>query len=201
MPNNAKTTKTKKSFKKANGNGFPDASQMLRYQGRIHLPGADENVRVIRNNLVLYSAIAANASGVIATVLGSSPSAAADWSNFAGLYDEYRTLGMEVTFCPSNQYTKGSVITTPMLVVLDRDDATAMTAYSLSSSYESCRFQSLENKWKRDARMNGGEEAVWLTTANPAAHYWFKFYAANLTALADYGAVLVTYLVEGRGRA
>jgi hypothetical protein len=140
-------------------------------------------------------------SGNLFAVINDDPSGFQDWSSMAAIYDEYRTLGMRIEFSPKDQYSKTTTVCRPVYTVVDRDSGGPLSSLNQAVQFESCQLKSLEHSWVREVRMQGDPtEARFLTTASPAPTYWFKFAGTGLSLTTTYGTVLVTILVQFRGR-
>lgn len=98
----------------------------------------------------------------------------------------------------------------PGIGVVDRNDSTPLSAPSIL--YESTRQLSLEDPWSDRSeyrgssvpalhiRMDGAEEAQWLSTGSTAAELYVKLYFSGLTASTTYGVYYVRALVQFRGQ-
>jgi hypothetical protein len=156
--------------------------------------------------------LTSTAGGTINNVFTSG---SATWNNFASyaaLYDEFRTLGMELEYFPSNRYTKVTTTCVPVLGVVDRADTTALTSFTNALTYASCRPLSLEDPWtsRREYRgssvpsltikMRGVEEAQWLPVASTFNAMAIKLWSTGLTAATSYGLFLVRGMIQFRGQ-
>lgn len=125
----------------------------------------------------------------------------AEWTSLAGLYGEYRTLGLEVKYYPINRYSKTTTNCTPLVVYVDRSTPTTVdTSYQQAASNESARIVSLEDPWVEVAKMQNAEESQFIATAGPGTLKSVKFYADGLSVSTAYGKVFVYLLVQFRGR-
>lgn len=161
-------------------------------------------------NLALTEVLPMNFTGIISSTVGgiidssysSDPStyALSDWTNFQGLYVEYRTLGLRVEFFPNNRYNKATVVCTPAIALVDREAGT-LGSYQVAMSHESAKKVSWEDPWSIEARMNGPNEANWIdTSSSPTYMYYVKFYSDGLSVSTAYGRFFVYLLIEFRGR-
>lgn len=153
---------------------------------------------------VLVSAqefISSSAGGVMQEVFSDDLTGFGDISRFQDIYDEMRVLGLQVEYYPNNRYSKTTTICRPVITVVDRNDATVLASYSDACNASSSRVDSLEDPWVRDCKMNGIEDAQFLTTATlTAARNFVKIYADGLSASTEYGFVQLKCLVQFRGR-
>jgi hypothetical protein len=175
------------------------ATKTITYNGPIRLVSADAEQSLHSLQLVNEFQITSSGAGIINNVFPSSPNGCADWSSLALVFDEYRTLGFRVEFYPDNRYSKTTTNCTPLLCVIDRDNAAALTTYTLGAQYESCMFVSIEDPWKREVKMNGIEDSGFVNTTSPAPTFYMKLYGQNLSVSTGYGLVIIRYLVQFRG--
>jgi hypothetical protein len=130
----------------------------------------------------------------------ATPSGAANWSNFAALWDEYRLLGFEVEFVPINQYQTTSASYPSGLVVVDHTDTTVLADATAACKYESVKLVSFRHRWKESWKMNGIEESVWVDTSSPATFGSIKIVSTStFTSSNLVGSYLHTFRVQFRG--
>lgn len=194
MPSSKKPNqKTKKSWKE------PPSSQTI-YAGPIVRP-ADRSESDLHSVLLTYTEfLSSDGAGVMKPIYSDDVSGYADWASFAAVYDEYRALGLRVEYFPDNRYSKTTTICRPLITALDRNDATVLASYSTAVAYASATKESLEDPWVREIRMNGVEDAEFVTTSTPAAKNYFKAYASGLSATVEYGMIVLYCLVQFRGK-
>jgi hypothetical protein len=194
--------KGKKKQQKNPENG-PSAAAMV-YSGPIKfMPGDSNNadMRVVTLHETSTNYVTSNVSGVLSLALPMNPSSAADWSNWAGAYSEYRLLGCDMEFFPQNRYSKSGVVTTPILgAVTHQTTSSAPNSYTAIMALASARKLSLEDPWKIEWRMTGAEEASFKDTAAPAFIGSIYLYSDGLTVSTTYGRVFIYWLVQFRGR-
>jgi hypothetical protein len=135
--------------------------------------------------------------GAIGAVFGSSPGTSSDWTAAAGLFREYRTLGIEVTYVPNTKYS--TVSQGVMYSVVDYQSSTALASYAAASANSSVGIHDTSGRFTVLARMHNVNDAQWSPTASPLSLYWIKLYADTLAAATNYGRYLVRYLVQFRG--
>jgi hypothetical protein len=183
---------------------------MLAYHGQIW-DGRYHEQLVTRCHLLLATAaLSSSVGGIINTVVSSSPNTFANWSSYSAIYDEFRVLGMQLEYFPSNRYSKVTTICMPGIGVVDRSDSTTLSSASIL--YESTRQLSLEDPWTDRSEyrgssvpalkihMDGAEEGQWLSTTSTAASLFIKLYFSGLTASSQYGVYYVRALVQFRGQ-
>jgi len=160
-------------------------------------------------------------TGVGLTVLSSTfafenPSSSQDWASAVALYDEYRTLGMEVNFVPNMEECLDTAnlafLHNPIYSVIDRDSNVALTSYGQAANFPSLETHTLTKKWKVKMEMEGPSgqvgagsafagESVWINTSSPPTFCGgILLFGAGLTAATTYGRFIVRYRVQFRGR-
>jgi len=147
--------------------------------------------------------IQASAGGIVNNVFGDDPSAASwsDWAGLVAVWDEYRVLAMQLMFVPINKYNRASTDTIqPIIVIIDRDDATAVGSEALAMNFESHSVHCGSETWTKSVKMAGVEDAVFLTTATTVPSMWIKLYSAGNSASVVLGKIYTTALVQFCGR-
>jgi hypothetical protein len=171
------------------------------YTGPVRLPGRTAQLDTIVTQLTETNALISSATGVINQVFPLNISLFTGYTNFTNAWDEFRLLAAEFEFIPS---TENAVVSTflyaPVAFVIDRDSATVLTSLSSALEYSSCKVQSLTKRLKLQFKMNGSEDAGFVTTSTVSTA-WFKTYGAALTANTQYGEWIIRALWQFRGRA
>lgn len=144
-------------------------------------------------------AISSSVGGAINSVYGSAPSSTGDWSSLQATWHEYRTLGFELIFSPTNKYNY-SITKRPMAYVVDHTDVGTLGSYSVAGNHESCMIKALDDPHRVKAKMSGTEEAEFLPTASPTSVFYIKIYADGLSFSQEYGIIHLVYRVQFRGR-
>lgn len=144
-------------------------------------------------------AISSNVGGAINQVYGSAPSSTGDWSSLQATWHEYRTLGFELRFSPTNKYNY-SITKRPMAYVVDHTDVGSLSSYVIAGNHESCQIKAIDDQHNVKAKMNGTEEAGFLPTASPTSVFYIKIYADGLSFSQEYGIIHLVYKVQFRGR-
>ncbi len=169
------------------------------YWGPIKEIGAKQ--QAVTTTFTLFDCI--DMTSTMAAVLnpsyGSRPDNAPKWAAFSALFEEFRVLGWEIEFQPKDRYSKSTTICVPILAVVDREDATALTSYDQAASYDSARLLSLESPWKVSVHMQNAEESQFQQTSSPASLSYIKFYGDGLSSSTVYGKVFISYKVQFRG--
>jgi len=192
--------KSKKSGKGELPNPSPNSQQ---FNGPIISRNMRKEEEVVSIPLIFTGVITSSAGGEIDTYFSSDPAAysLSDWTNLAGLYGEYRMLGIEVKFFPYNRYSKTTVVCTPLVVLADREAPSAtLGSYQVAASHESARITSLEDPWTQSCKMQNAEESQFVATSGTVNLYSVKLYANGLSVSTVYGRVFVYMLLQFRGR-
>ncbi len=178
----------------------------LAYTGPLRYPRARVENDVYTMQINVANAVASNGAGLIATVFDSDNQlkASTDWSSFAALYNEYRTLSMEVELTPWNKYNLPTTTqAAPMYTVIDRNDNSALSSLSGTVNYDSVEAHQPSSRVLRAVKMDGPDEAEWISTANTptsTARMYIKLYGAGNTASTTYYDYLNRLMVQFRGR-
>jgi len=175
------------------------ADTALEYSGPI-VPQQYKKMKDIREEIMrLDTDIIASGGGVVANVIGSNPTAYTNWTQASAMYDEYRVLGMEVHFEPYQIYGSTSLNRSPMYIVNDRADATALTSYSNALEYSSVELRNSGKRWTHTIKMSGAEDAQWTPVSTGVSTLYVKVYAGVLTPSVAIGRTATTLLVQFRG--
>ncbi len=146
--------------------------------------------------------IASDSSGNIQQTYANNPTNSPYWTEYDANWDEYRVLGIKVSYEPFI-LVGGSTITlrAPISVVTDYDDSTSLTAYSLADTYSDHERHPSDRPWEKVSC-----EAVTLDgwngnmAAGPTNQFWVKLFSAGNSASTSMGRILVEYIVQFRGR-
>jgi len=173
------------------------------YTGPIVLTSSKTNSHVIKGNLGNSLVVTSSAGGVVANVYSSDPTTSSNWGANSSNFDEYRTLGIRVSFYPYDRYAPGILTATrPLAIVADHNGSNPVTSWADVTSYESgYLIKNIGDPWVKELRMHDIGEGVWINTASaPTNAFYIKLWADTLTASTSYGRVIITWLVEFRGR-
>ncbi len=167
------------------------------YTGPIRKPGLARSMGDLKTmELRYYAALSSDAGGLIDDVISNNPSSGSGWSSFAGIYGEYRVLGVRLDFKPSDRYSKVTSLTTPGFVVIDNESSSSLASTAAATGYYTAKFISLDDPWSLEMRMGETDQADFLPTASPSSTQWAKFYLDGMSASKSYGGILVTLLVQ-----
>jgi hypothetical protein len=212
MPSRRKPSKGRKGGRRKGG--VEPGAASLKYSGPIWDRGALGNRDMVTANLVYQTTQSSNGAGIMTGVFDQTMTGMIGWSYWAGLYDEFRVLGMQLEFFPVNRYSKLTAVCTPGVGVIDRDSNGPLISLANGFGYASCRILSLEDPWADrhfykgnceppiTFRMDGVNDATWTTTAAPSGTNKpaIKFYFSGLTASTPYGLFVQRALVQFRGK-
>ncbi len=208
MPAKKNKSKKQTSNRRANLRELPDTA--LRYSGPYILP-QDKQGKTLKSLTLHNSAnVVAGAAGSISYSFNiGDPSGANAWNEAAALFDEFRVLSCRVEFLPYNPYNGalavGTAITqTPLIVAFDRDSTPASPTAAQCQGYGSAHYEMSSNRFiGLDYKMEGPEEAVWVTTASPGSSKSRGFLLAGINAVTNnlpVGAACYTWIVQFRSQ-
>jgi hypothetical protein len=155
-----------------------------------------------RTELLTYElAATTDASGILSSVVGSDPTNAANSSSFFSAYESYRVLGIRLKFRPL-RINGGSTATfqAPIAAVVDNNDATALTGYTVAARYASMKETGGAEPFSIVGPMCGSEDGGFISTASPASRIWIKLYSNGNTASTTVGRLQIEYVVQFRGK-
>jgi len=170
------------------------------YTGPLRIPGGRDQQDLKTIQMSVVTAVTSS-GGVINTVVSNNPSGATDWSSATLLYDEYRVLSAEYLYMSAaNMSYQGTVNPQVMVAVIDRDSGGALTSLSAGWNFASCIPVNTNKPFRMHARMNGSEDAQFVSTGSPAPTWYLKLYATSTAGAVNYGQVFTRLLVQFRGR-
>jgi len=176
------------------------APSVQEYKGRIGTPGSITAKELHTVQMDSTFAITSSSGGVINTVISNDPSVATSWSIWAGLYQNYRTLGFSIFYAPFNQYNRVSTTVAPLVTIMDRDgNSTALLSYDNASQFSSMRFADLSHRWNRSIQMSGSQDGVFSPTGFPLPTYFIKLFSGGNSLSTTYGQLFVRHLVQFQG--
>lgn len=155
--------------------------------------------------LSFEAALTSDGSGIIQNVYSNLPTSVSNWSSFVAIWDEYRVLNFRVRYTPTWSTGGSSATYWPAIaVVVDRNDATALTGYtSAAMRFASAKEFQTQKPFFTDCPMSlTSEEDGFIGTASgvPVATNWIKYYATGATPSLTIGRVMTTLLIQFRGR-
>jgi len=145
-----------------------------------------------------------DASGNFAGLIDSKPASLPYWSNWSGLYAEYRVLAVEVSYYPNNRYARGSTSTRPVIGVLDRVDAgsflTSLTSYAGAVGSPSHRIFSFDDPFKIVWKMSDSYESEFFSCSAPVTMGGIKFYSSGNSANTAMGLYVGKWRIQFRNK-
>jgi len=192
---------TKRSARR---NASRGSQEVTIYRGPVILPAGPSDARITSANMTVYSG--PGSSSPAGTLTSFWPTtgvtSCTDWASFANVYSEYRVVGMRLTwqniFNQSYDSTRipavGAVgvyhipITTAPATV---DEVVQNANYKLWNSNAPLMIE-----WKA----RGTEEMAWIATSATNGHGGFRMIATGGAASTQYGAYVITFCVQFRGR-
>jgi len=169
----------------------------LSYRGPIVDSRSKQEDKCTTMVLPWTSTLTSNSSGIINAVIPIAPNNADLWSSFAGVYDEYRVLGVSCCFKPGC-----SALGTPtglLCLVIDRDSGAALTSYAGAAGYQSFIEGPLDRRISRVYKMKSSEEAQFRNTQSPSDPGSIKSFATGVAVSTTWGNVEIYYRVQFRG--
>jgi len=167
---------------------------------RVYLRGSPTSSICHTFRLGYDTAVTSDGSGIINAVFSNVPTGAQNWSSYASVFDEYRVLGMEISFCPlwasggsSAQYWA------PISHVVDRSDSTALTGYSLAERYDSHVRTAGQKGFKHIVQMNSTDGSGFIDIGSSSATAWIKLFSSGNSLSLTVGRMDVKYVVQFRG--
>jgi len=150
-------------------------------------------------------ALSSDSLGTISIVYTNQPTGSPDFGNFAAIYQKYRVRGMSAKFCPffvNFANTAGLALNMVNYVMfLVRDVTTTIpTTYPAAISFDGSSIQSIQVPCKKEIRMNGNPDDLWVDTDSPKPAYGIGMIATGLSFSTLYGQVEITWLVDFYGR-
>lgn len=214
MPNNNNKNKSKSRSRRPGRklrlmNSGPTPGS-LTYSGpaipRITEPGGSTYVLQLH-----YITALATGGGVtvLNPVFANDPSGSSEWSSCQALFDSYRVLAMELKFIPASYVGTGLTGGT-LLIVSDYEDATALASQAAALQYDSVQLRNIGTTtnpsavgWRYGPWKARGNNMLWSSTLTgmfTQAVGSIKCRADSLTATTGYGAIVLYWLVQFRGR-
>lgn len=198
-----KKSKTKRKVRRRSTVNNPPGPDVIVYRGPTRLP---ETINPEIKTVELHQGglVSSSAGTIIDSNLSSNGvrSAGDDFSGWAGLYREYRVLGIRFEYHPNIvDAVIAATVYTPVYTVIDRNDTSATGTYANVESNTSLEIFTLQQKWMRQAKMFSTTEANFISVAvDPPSYFVIKFFATGLTASTNYGRYLSRWIVQFRTR-
>lgn len=143
--------------------------------------------------------------------IDASGTALTDWSNVAGLYDQFRVTGIGLKWIPcipNDSSTSSSAAFRPLFVFMDVDDTALSPTNSVAIAYDNCRTFDCSRVWKRYFKippLKSGTSTPgkvgWFDTASPQ-ETGAIYLTQTLGFIPSYtiGTLILTYYIKTYGR-
>jgi hypothetical protein len=201
-------SKSKHSLSKSSLHG-PKASAAS-YRGPIDVKDKDEVVDVdIYNGYICATTSSSGSATQNGVFPASTVTTIGDFTEYSGLYQEFRVLGMLVQWAPSlaNSTPANAPINfcSPMFLCPSHIDQTPLTGDVLAYAHQGRKMLNYTKPGAVTIRMNGTEEAKWNTTLSGTTStlcvktYW-HLTTTTATPTFQWGTFYITYNVQFRGR-
>jgi len=198
-------SKARRMGKKSRGDGNSNpATSLVVYRGAIRT--IDRGVPQDEVTIVTGQWIPASASGSLGmqgAVGNGNVSSSADWTRFAGLYDEYRVLGFRIDWRPHYGWGNNTVIQASGLWITTHQptNPTPFTSLNQMIDYQDWSEIHTGKQSSKEWKMSSTEESQFTPTAGPVTGgYICWFIPTATTTSVVYGNFYVTYRVQFRGR-
>ncbi len=158
--------------------------------------GNDLHTFILRDDV----AVTTDGAGLLQSVFSNNPSSTSNWSGYAGVFDEYRILGVVLDF--KRLFAVGGATTlfyAPVAHCIDRSDSTVLTSYDLALRSQDGKESNGNVGFRVIMPMKDVGESEFKSTASPVAETWIKFYSSGNTASTTIGRAAVQYVVQFRG--
>jgi len=158
--------------------------------------GQDDTYSIV----TIYDATATtDVSGQLSTIFANNPTGYANWTSLAAVFDEYRVLGMDLTFEPY-QFNGALITQAPIVAVNDYDSSAALSGYVLAAQYSSYEEHAGGRAWTKRILMSGAENAAFLGTASPTSTFWIKIWSAGNSVSTNIGRYSLKTVIQFRGK-
>jgi hypothetical protein len=215
MPRGKKKMRTARRGRKSGGRGKRTnnkrfSASATRYNGPVHQRQHDDTVTV---NLVEgYSQSVTASSGAWSNnsvFPASHVTSIGDFTSYSGVYQEFRVVGMSVTWIPAleNSTPANSAVnqSTPMFLCPSEQEQTALTGDVAAYQHEGKRMSSLTRRVKCTIRAKEVNSMIWnlITSGNVnlmCIKNWISGTATTSSAVIMLGHFYVEYAVQFRYR-
>jgi len=176
------------------------------YRGPVVPRGLVAQQQIIARRLTYFTTAASNGSGNIGYSFSNNPTSTFEWTNYAALYTEYRTLAFRVRYQPNyGTYISSTTGTTthirdgPMVVYRERNSAASIVStIGAAFSKEGAYIGSTQRPCWNVIKMSGSSESAWYNTIAPTANTAVNFVAFSLDTGVTYGNFFLEFLVQFR---
>jgi hypothetical protein len=181
------------------------------YKGKIDKGG--KGLDTVDANIFEGYEVTSTSSSGVAVLNGVFPvshvTAITDFTEFQGLYQECRVLGMNIHWNPScqNGAPPNSALNyaTPWFFCPSHVDNTALTGDVQAFAHEGKRYGNFAKRLTATIRMAGPQESDWFSTASGTTSTlciktYLKINTISASSVINLGNIYVEYLVQFRGR-
>lgn len=186
------------------------SASAVKYVGPIQVKEKDDAVDVsIANGYGLACTVSSGTWSNNLVYPSSGVTGLTNFTEYAGLYQEFRVLGMEANYCPTVHLGTPANSTlnfaSPYFLCPSNIEQTALTGDLAAFGHESKRMGSLSDFVSCKIRMNSTNDATWYTTASATTNtLCIKSYISGSsttgTGTIYLGHVYITYNVQFRRR-
>jgi len=210
MPKRFKKNKKNGSKRKGKRRSKAFSSSSTRFTGPIHQRQKDDVITAnMVNGTIMSVAFTGGAWSYNPVFETSTVTGLSDFSSYAGLYQEYRVIGMSVLWVPAleNSTPANSPITnaSPMFLCPDEQEQTALTGDIAAFQHEGKRMGSLTKTVKCSIKAKEVTSSIWQLTStggtnNMAIKCWINGTASTSTGAVTIGHFYTEYAVQFRYR-
>lgn len=196
----ARKSRANKNNKIPRGVSTNNNAAMLTYSGPIMPAGLTSGTSTHTHIVTQNSSVVTTAAGIVAgTYEPSLLGTAADWTNYALIYQEFRVLGFKVAYQPFVSYAATNY---PIGVVVTSHDSGLLSPTTLSDilNVENKKFVNWGKPWTQEWRMSGPDEADFVPISGAYDHGGIAYYGSGGPLSLAIGQVMVFFLVQFRGQ-
>jgi len=167
--------------------------------------------RVMKTVLAIQGTVSSSGGGVISGAFSMDPSGSAEWSSFAGIYDQFRVIGgnLKLVSCTANGNL--SVLNSICAFAFDNDSGATPTTYGQIMQF--AEITDVPGCWtsgaikqipfRRPFRKGVPQsQFTWYDEASPSASPGsLKFYGSGFSNSITYWSYILEYVVEFQLRA
>ncbi len=191
--------KRKNAQKRNTGKNYPPVPRpsTVSYSGPIPIRNAESGTLVTLRRAIQ---VTTNGSGVYAATQTYDASALDNWTEYATIFEEFRTLGIRYEYFPTFSVNTGTVGGGILChSILHSMTAPSPGNISEAYSYGDSKVGNVFRPFVREWKMSEVGEAEWNKTSSaPTDQYTFMLYIDQAGASIAYGVVFVTQLIQFR---
>lgn len=211
----SKTFKTSRPYAGLKSSSLTGPSpSAIKYSGPLKPPSVGKD-RVVARLTTIGALNTTSVAGVFLSSLvfpASGVTATTDWTDYVALYQEFRVLGMSITFVPKfskawNESTAvvAATILSPQIFAPYHGDASALTTLDAAINHARHQMAPIDKNLSAEVRMDESDEAQWFsTTSGTTGTEGIKtFFSGSLTAAAaviNWGYYIISFTAQFRSR-